>query len=263
MFFSQSELHLQLLGVFKITRPKSTLDSLNPRSYDTIALRLSGSNRFDCDGKTVTAQPEQLLYIPSSAHYHSVTEGESLLCIHFNNLSPTGKQRLEVLPLENAPQIEALLTEMYQVWSQKKQGYFLRCSSMLYELIYLVNLQQQDQYVHAMDPNSKIKESVDYIHANYRKEQISVSKLAAISAVSETYFRKIFARVYAVSPCQYINNLKLEYAAQLLQSGLYTVTEAGERSGFPDSKYFSKLFKRRYGQTPSAFCKVPYENAIR
>ena len=263
MFFSQSELQLQLLGVFKITRGKSALDSFNQRSYDTIALRLSGSSRFFSEGKTFTVQPEQLLYIPSSSHYHSVTEGESLLCIHFNNLNSSGKQALEVLPLENPSQIEALLTRMYRAWTQQKQGYFLQCSSMLYELVYLVNLQQQNRYVHSIDPHSKIKESVNYIHANYRREQISVAKLAELSSVSTTYFRKIFARVYAVSPCQYINNLKLEYAAQLLQSGLYTVTEAGERAGFPDPKYFSKLFKRHYGQTPRAFCKLPYENAVK
>ena len=56
--------------------------------------------------------------------------------------------------------------------------------------------------------------------------------------------------IYATSPNHYIIDLRLEYASQLLASGLYTVGEVGAKCGIPDTKYFSKLFKKRFGATP-------------
>ena len=53
----------------------------------------------------------------------------------------------------------------------------------------------------------KLKKALDYIHANFRHEQISIPKLAAMCTVSETYFRKQFKSIYAVSPTKYILNL--------------------------------------------------------
>lgn len=263
MFFSQSELHLQLLGIFKITRGKSIHDSFDRRSYDVIALRLSGNSSFQCDGVTIHVKPGQLLYIPSNVHYRSVTEGETIVCVHFNNPDRHGKSSIEVLTPEDGSSVTELLVSMYQEWARKEQGYFLLCTSLFYRLVYLANLQLQNEYVRSVDPYSKIRNAVDYIHSNYRREQITIAELADLSSVSETYFRKIFTRVYGVSPRRYINSLKLEYAAQLLQSNLYTVTEAGEKAGFSDSKYFSKLFKSHFGQAPGRFIKSPYEKTIR
>lgn len=74
--------------------------------------------------------------------------------------------------------------------------------------------------------------------------------------VSETYFRKLFKKLYSVSPKQYIINLKLETAAQLLQSQLYSVNEACDKSGFADPKYFTRLFKSRYGCSHKEFMSV-------
>lgn len=86
--------------------------------------------------------------------------------------------------------------------------------------------------------------AVSYIHSHYRNEQMNVSELASMCAVSDTYFRKLFKEIHGVSPAQYIINLRLEYASQLLMSRLYTILEVSEKSGFNDVKYFSKLFKK-------------------
>ena len=72
-------------------------------------------------------------------------------------------------------------------------------------------------------------------------------------SISEVYFRKIFKKIYKVSPNKYINNLRLEYASQLLQSGLYRIYEISELSGFTDVKYFAKCFKEKYGISPLAY----------
>ena len=97
---------------------------------------------------------------------------------------------------------------------------------------------------------------MNYIHKNYKKAEFSVSKLADMLSVSETYFRRIFKRIYHISPVQYVIKLRLEYASQLLLSKLYTVKEVSYKSGFTDVKYFSRVFKEKFNMTPKKYATI-------
>lgn len=88
------------------------------------------------------------------------------------------------------------------------------------------------------------------------KEKILISDLAKESFVEQSYFTKVFKKHFAVSPNKYINNLKLDKCAELLE--LYqnqTVEEIALSYGFSDYRYFSRIFKRRYGETPGIYRK--------
>lgn len=115
-------------------------------------------------------------------------------------------------------------------------------------------------------PSSEVSErmrlALNFIHQNYKKENISIETLAKTASVSESYFRREFKRIYSVSPGQYIIGLKLEYAAQLLQSRLYTVGEVAEKSGFADTKYFSRIFKRKFAKSPSQYKNTNIEKTF-
>ena len=253
MFFSENELSLELLGVFKLKREEMSLKSNAFRNYDSISLRLCGRGYFKTDNEKITVKKGDLLYIPKNAQYSQKTSGESVIAIHFINYTFNKNSKMEKLTAENSEYTEELFRKMYDVWKEKKQGYRYKCISLLYELLYFSNRQEEKKKIDLLSNDLRIKKAVDYIHHNFRSEQIEVSFLAEMCSVSETYFRKLFKKIYSVSPKQYIINLRLETAAQLLQSQLYSVNEVSEKSGFTDSKYFAKLFKNRYGYTPRKY----------
>jgi two-component system response regulator YesN len=82
---------------------------------------------------------------------------------------------------------------------------------------------------------------------------VQISALAALSDMSDTYFRRLFLEVFGERPLDYLNKLRVSYACELLTSGYYTVSEVAGRSGFPDPKYFSTVFKRITGESPTEF----------
>ncbi len=259
MFFSESELSLELLGVFKINRKECSIKSISERHYDSISIRLEGSAQFKTEKEIITVKKGDVLYLPQTSSYRHKTLGETVLAIHFINYSYESKNKIEVISAENYNYIIDIANEMYKEWKGQKQGYRYKCISLLYSLLYFLNCQSLDECSDIAVHNRKIKRAVDYIHSHFRNEQISISELASMCAVSETYFRKLFKKRYSVSPSQYIITLRLEYASQLLRSRLYTISEISEKSGFNDVKYFSKLFKQHFNYTPKEFQDIPIQ----
>lgn len=259
MFFCENELSVELLGVFKLKREEMFSKSNTQRGYDSISMRLRGRANFKTEKETFSVKKGDLFYIPKNAQYTQKTSGETIIAIHFINYTYRKSNIIEKLTIENSDYAEELMRTMYDVWKEKKQGYRYKCNSLLYELLYFVNMQVQDKRINNLGHDSRIKDTINYIHSNFRTEQIEIADLAEMCSVSETYFRKLFKQIHSISPKQYIINLKLETASQLLRSQLYSVNEVCEKSGFTDSKYFAKLFKARYGYSPKKFGNILIE----
>ena len=73
--------------------------------------------------------------------------------------------------------------------------------------------------------------------------------------ISETHLRRIFKQDFNISPIKYINCLKLDKAKNMLQSSNYTINEIALSVGYDDPYYFSRVFKRETGLSPSEYKK--------
>lgn len=141
-----------------------------------------------------------------------------------------------------------LFTEVYRTWISKDPLFKVKCSMLITEIIYKLIL---SDLPYQNIPNiEKIKKTRLIIQENFRFN-ISIEELAKSIGMSVSYFRRLFHKVYGYSPMQYIMNLRIEYARDLLLSGEVNVTEAARLSGFDDIYYFSRLFKEKTGTSPS------------
>ena len=253
MFFSESDLSLELLGVFKIKREQYDHKSFEGRGYDILSFRLKGRGRFETKNECITVKKGDVLYIPKSTDYRQVSSDETVIAVHFINYSFKSSNKIEKIRLEDSSYVEKIFTDMYDTWKEKKQGHRYRCMSLLYDLLYFLNCNESTQIIDSLTHDTKMSAVIDYIHTNFRRSTIDISYLAEMCAVSNTYFRKMFKKIHGVAPQQYIINLKLEFASHLLGSNLYTVSEVSRKSGFNDTKYFSKLFKQHFGITPKKY----------
>ena len=90
---------------------------------------------------------------------------------------------------------------------------------------------------------------LSYIQNHYM-EPVSNAQLADMICLSEDRFGHLFREGVGKPPLQYINDMRLKSALNLLKTSDHTVTQVAEAVGFRDYNHFGRLFRKRYGCTP-------------
>ncbi|MBQ7364525.1 MAG: helix-turn-helix transcriptional regulator [Clostridia bacterium] len=104
-------------------------------------------------------------------------------------------------------------------------------------------------------PRKKMEHFSDiaaYLFDHYG-ETIDFESLSRIFGYSYSSFRKQFKEKTGKSPHEYLVDLRMERAVALLNSQQYTVTEVALMVGYEDSSYFSRVFRKKKGCSPSSF----------
>jgi signal transduction histidine kinase/DNA-binding response OmpR family regulator/ligand-binding sensor domain-containing protein len=88
---------------------------------------------------------------------------------------------------------------------------------------------------------------------NMSNSELVVEELARELAMSRSVFFKKLKSLTGLAPVEFIRDIRVKKAAQLIQTAEYTMTEISQMVGINDSRYFSKYFKKVYGVTPSGY----------
>ena len=221
------------------------------RQNHGLAFNCSGRKEFVfSDGKRITVDKNRIIYLPKNSTY--IVESSEIgdcYAINFDIDSNCSFEPFSVCA-KNSLNLLELFKNAEQVWTSKTTGYNLKCKSLLYEIIYLMQTEHHYKYIDKQK-GQIINPAVLFIHNEYLRSEIYVSELAKMCNITPEYFRKIFKCLYGTSPAKYIIDLKLEHAKELLSSGQYSVTEAMLLSGYDNSAYFSHQFKKKYGISPN------------
>lgn len=100
--------------------------------------------------------------------------------------------------------------------------------------------------------NELIEKALEYIHQHYTDE-VTLQKVAAHIHISRNYFSILFKRYLHQNFIDYVIDLRIKKAKELLKNTSLKVYEVAGESGFGDVKYFSKLFKRTTGNSPGDY----------
>lgn len=99
---------------------------------------------------------------------------------------------------------------------------------------------------------SPIMPGIEYLRKN-PQSSLSVEELAKMCHVSSANFRKLFKEYSGKSPASYRIDRKLELAKRMLESEKVSFTYIAEALGFESEAYFSRLFKKKLGCSPSVY----------
>lgn len=129
------------------------------------------------------------------------------------------------------------LTSVYEieVWCKKNVDYII------------------EQVEKCPSKNSDIISKVlEYINRNFNKD-ITLESVANEVGLSSQYLSKIFKEKCGINFIDYITTKRLEFAENLLKNGVMNIKQVSKMSGYEDSNYFCRIFKKSTGLSPRQF----------
>lgn len=127
-----------------------------------------------------------------------------------------------------------------------------KSSSIIYECILeaktlLLDKENEDNFT-----NHAIKPVIDFINSNYSKD-ITLEELSCLMGVSEQHFCRVFKKEINMRPMAYLTKVRVFEAKQKLYFTHMQILEIAKSVGFESATYFSLVFKKHEGITPSEF----------
>lgn len=159
------------------------------------------------------------------------------------------KSRMTLSP-EDFTKISLLLSDMtdeYNLCRPGRKELLECCFSGL--MIYASRLYEQPVKKREI---SGITAAAAYLEEHYMEEQ-PLKQAAVLSNYSQRHFSRLFSEVYSVSPQDYLFNVRMRHASELLRTTGLSVAEAAQKCGFSDSGYFTRAFKKKFGLLPSHY----------
>lgn len=243
---------------FRMSNPHWGFQDLAHADCYTFVYAESGKAHYLLDGQDVQILPDQILLFQPGEPHTAWTEPETswryfsfgFALLPLDSETQTFLSRLPTLQRPGNPvRCRNLLFSIYRCWSIQQPGYPLEVRSLLLELLREVfSGSRENDLTDAQ--RYRMQKAITHIHENLEKN-FTVQELAQIAGFSESYFSKLFHQITGQSVITYQNVLRLTHARNLMQLGDCNVSEAAAAVGFRDVYYFSRLYKKLLGHTPS------------
>lgn len=215
-----------------------------------------GSTKFIFSNLELQTLPGDVLYMPPRIKYTSKWDAIKGSVMFMLELSMLNNENMEI-NFGHEPKIlfhddyyiyEGFIKEIEGLTFDIPYGWLNRMSLALKILRNIAADTHSNE--HGGESYWKIRQGIRYMEENYTSNFL-ISDIAKLCAMSEGHFRRLFINLTGTSPIAYRNKLRIQKSIELLKTGKFNVSEAGEAVGIYDVKYYSRLFQKITGIKPS------------
>lgn len=146
-----------------------------------------------------------------------------------------------------------------ELYRSRKQQDNLKQQALLYELLNIVN-EQLAQMDNSFNPAKAIEQTIEYIHTHYQKP-LTVKELAELAKVPQWQYSEIFQALTSKKTLDYVTDLRLQNAKELLQQTDEPLKNIAHSVGFHDEYYFNRRFRQIVGMPPKQFARLQKQRA--
>lgn len=253
-------------GYYRVhSRPVvSTERPTGRRDYQLLYIA-KGKGHFYFDGKEqIITEGNMILYRPNEVqmYYYYAPDKTEAYWVHF-----TGRHVESILEFYELPETENVFYTgtspdyqwMYRQMIQELQlcraNYEELLSLMLRHIFIMINRYIVEGRKAGSDIQNEIERAAHYFNENYNKP-LNIDEYAESRHMSTCWFIRSFKQILKVTPMQYILSLRMANAQSLLETSEYNISEIAEAVGYDNPLYFSRLFHKHIGVSPSEYRKM-------
>jgi AraC-like DNA-binding protein len=239
-------------GYFKY-RPGFTWDRDYP--HDSFYIVSNGSLHFKLKDTEFTAEKNDVVFLKASDNAVITNNSQTHSDLYFIAFETADDFNLNLSMIYKDTNHIKLFKDINDAYLSKEPLSSLKISHLFIKLIYSLaseELYSSTQY----QQHSKIHKAAKYINVHYYKD-IKIEDLCEMTGYSPAHLRRLFIKIFGISPNNYILDRKIEMAKELLlEPPEKTIDEIAEMLGLCSSSYFCRLFKNKTGLSPMEYKKT-------
>ncbi len=252
-------------GYYRVhSRPTVSTERPAGRKDYQLLYIAKGKGHFFFNGKEhIITEGNMILYRPGETqmYYYHAPDKTEVYWVHF-----TGRHVKSILEVYGFPETENVFYTgtstdyqwMYRQMIQELQlcrtNYEELLSLILRQIFIMINRYISDGRRADSDIQNEIERAAHYFNENYSKP-LNIDEYADSRHMSTCWFIRCFKRILKVTPMQYILSLRMANAQSLLETTEYNISEIAESVGYDNPLYFSRLFHKHIGVSPSEYRK--------
>lgn len=223
------------------------------RNSWALIIKTEGQTKYETKARTYTIDKNHPIILPKGSSYSRtyIEQGECLV-LEFQALQEY--ENLILLEMTDRSKVYSLFNKIERRLVQKPPLHYLKNLRDLYDILTILLSPTEHEYM----PSSKydiLTPAITYIQEHYSERDIKNEKLAAMCGIGNAHFRALFKQHLNQSPIAYLNMQRIERAKELLRSGLVSVSQVAGSVGCSNPYYFSRVFKKYTGLSPTDFLK--------
>lgn len=251
---------LMINSIIDVTNLHASPQILSPqnchRICDVFIYIVSGEAIYSLNDRKYNIKSGDALYISKNTTYHRkiLSEQYHTIFVDFNFDVPAGS----VLPAEIFEGFESIdnsFKKLYKTWSSQSIGSTASSLCLLYEIYSQMLIKKTRAYI-SKQSRDAFSDVQNIFFENFRDRDFSIREVEQTSGMSEVHFRRLFKSLHGMSPQQFLLSLRINAAKELLLSSDMSLKEISESSGFSDNCYFSRIFRKKTGFSPSEYRKT-------
>ncbi|MFU0826431.1 MAG: AraC-type DNA-binding domain-containing protein [Lachnoclostridium sp.] len=262
---TQNNISVSSCGHYKLITLKKfeTVRPQGRKDYQLLYVA-HGQANFLIQGQMVHIPAESfVLYYPGEPQHYTyfLKNHPDIYWIHFSGkqteeiLNKYGLSPHHIFHISSGEECKRLFDKIIRELQLKRKNFFSLTCLYFEELLLLLSRQITEETSEKIKSNELIEQAIEYFHKEYRNN-LSVREYADKCNISCCWFIRSFKKHTGTTPGQYLTDIRMNKAKELLKTGTFNISETAELVGYDNPLYFSRVFKKNVGMSPSQYLKA-------
>ena len=228
-------------SILTVYQKRGNQSEMKDRQWYGLSFTHNGQITYTQNGKKFVSDKSNAVILPKGGNYSLFCNKDGTFPV-INFECDFLTDTVTLIPMQNVDIVFSEYDKLKNMYIH--QNNHLALMSIFYNMLYHITVSSKN--------SRSFSDIIEFIENNY-SDGISNEVLAEKCNMTVEHFRKQFAKTYGISPMQYVINVRINMAKQMLLEEKIKISEISEKCGFSNPYHFCRLFKKKTGITPTSY----------